>query len=93
MFRAAGLNIAVNLDDDDEPYLILAFQDAFGNSTEDIALTPQDMEGMIPYIVESLVRSRTILEMVTLWPEQRREIIQNVLFRWAGVIEEDPDGS
>lgn len=56
------------------------------------AFNPFNLEALIPEIVEAVIRARTIMEMVTTWPEQREEILKNLAFRWTGHVDEGKDG-
>lgn len=91
-FRVTGVNIAINLDEADDPYLLWQLHEEDGETIEAM-FSADEVMGMFPYIIESLVRTRTLVEMMTLWPDRRKEIVQNALFRWAGVIEDGDDGT
>ena len=54
------------------------------------------LQGVIPEIIESVIRAKTVTEMFTIWPEQKDEIVKNLMFRWTGQVtgdETDGDGA
>jgi hypothetical protein len=60
-----------------------------------VAFTPSDLQMFVPEMIESVIRARTLTELLTTWPERRDEIIANVHFRWTGEVppsEDDDDG-
>ena len=78
-----------------EPVIVMQMsaKDADGEPMTFIgAFHPVNLEALIPEIVEAVIRARTIMEMVTTWPEQREEILKNLAFRWTGHVEPGEDG-
>jgi hypothetical protein len=53
-----------------------------------VAFLPEQLQQLVPPIIEAVLRARTIQEMITTWPEQRAEIMENLLFRWATTLED-----
>ena len=78
-----------------EPVVVVALRLA-DNQVHHYGFVPPDLQGIIPEMVESVIRAKTIMEMITTWPDQREEIIKNLAFRWTGAVapmEDDGDGS
>lgn len=104
--RVLGVHLGINFfDESQDPVIIFnamlpADMDGeLAHATESpdvvvlpLAFTPGDLQALIPQIVESVIRSRTIMEMLTTWPEHREEILQNLVFRWTGQLEKE-DGN
>lgn len=59
-----------------------------GQAVIPLAFAPADLQQLIPQIIEGTVRARTIHEMVTTWPEQRDQIVENLFFRWTATLDE-----
>lgn len=77
-----------------EPMIVISFvgHDADGDVTTSYgAFAPQHLQGLIPEIVDAVIRAQTIMEMVTTWPEQREEILKNLAFRWTGSFDTSED--
>lgn len=107
--RVLGVNLGVNFFGESQdpvvvfnailPAEVLGEQLAFHGGVPDqcvvpLAFAPEDLQALVPQIVDSVIRSRSIMEMLTIWPDHRDEIIRNILFRWTGQITgEDGDGT
>lgn len=85
------LNCIIVEPEEDQP--LSHFAGVEGQRVVPLAFTPTELKALIPQIIEGVIRASTVVEMLTTWPEQRDEIIRNLLFRWAGhVSEDDEDG-
>ena len=103
--HVAGLNIGIYFPGGD-PMLVLnavlpveaiemqlAYLRPDGLVVVPLAIAAHELQKFIPEIIESVLRARTITEMITTWPENREEIMKNIAFRWTGqMVEDDGDG-
>ena len=67
-----------------------------GQCVVPLAFMADDLQGLLPEITEGVIRCRTVIEMITLYPDKRDEIIKNLMFRWTGNLpegEDEGDGS
>lgn len=74
-----------------DPVIVLTYHLDDGGVLR-IGMSADEMESMIPTQLGAIVRARVITEMITLYPEKRDEILQNILFRWTGELGEAGDG-
>lgn len=105
--RVLGVNMAISFfDETQDPVLVLNCilqEDALtsqlahhggveGQCVVPLAFAPEHLKDLVGQIVEGTIRANVLREMVTIWPEQRDEIIQNLLFRWTATLEPGQDG-
>ena len=74
-----------------DPMVIVTLHPVEGSDLS-VALAPDHLEGLMPQFIGACIRARTVMEMVTTYPEKRDEILQNLMFRWTGTIVEGEDG-
>jgi hypothetical protein len=90
--KVIGCNIGISFFEGElEPVIVLVLHPVEGQDIQ-VALAPDHLEGMLPEFIGACIRARVVAEMVTIYPEQRDEIIQNLMFRWTGTIVEDTNG-
>jgi hypothetical protein len=104
--RVLGMNLGISFfEETQDPVLVLNAVipvDAIGEQLAHhagvegqcvvpLAFTAQDLQDLIPQIIEGVIRCKTVIEMLTTWPEQRDEIIKNLTFRWTGGVPESQD--
>lgn len=91
--RAAGCNVAISFfEGEPDPVLVLGWRTVDDKPDVQVAFLPDDLEQMLPVIIGAVIRARTVMEVTTIYPEQREEIVKNLMFRWAGVIVEEEGG-
>ena len=84
--KVSGCNVGISFFEGElEPVVVLTFRPVEGEDIS-VALSAEDLEGMLPVVIGACIRTRTVTEMVTIYPEQREEIIQNLMFRWTGTL-------
>lgn len=91
--KITGCNISISFfEGEPEPVIVLTWHPL---DSDDIlmAISPENLEAMLPAITGAMIRARVVAEMTTIYPEKREEILQNIMFRWAGQIVEEDDGS
>jgi hypothetical protein len=57
-----------------------------------LAFIPDQLQQLIPAVIEGVLRARTVQEMVTTWPDQRDSIMENLLFRWTTTLDPEEQG-
>jgi monoamine oxidase len=82
----SGFAAFIEMGDNGEPLIKMVFMDD-DRSTE-VILTMDECAVLMSVMGETMMRSAVILEMTTIFPEQRDTILENLLFRWSG----GPDG-
>lgn len=92
--KVAGANIGISFfEGEPDPVIVLTLHPVEGKDIS-VALTPDHLEGMMPQFIGACIRARTVVELITTYPEKRDEIIQNLMFRWTGtIVEDDEDGA
>jgi hypothetical protein len=58
-----------------------------GQAVIPLAFIPDQLQQLIPAVIEGVLRARTVQEMVTTWPDQRDSIMENLLFRWTTTLD------
>ena len=89
--HGAGVGITV-FDVTADPVIVLTYH-LEGEVTIHLSMTADELEATIPPIIGAVIRARVLTEMITLYPERRDEIIQNILFRWTDGEMGESDGS
>lgn len=89
--KVIGANIGISFfEGEPDPVIVLTFHPVDGQDVA-VAMTPDNLEGLMPQFIGACIRARTVVEMITTYPEKRDEIIQNLMFRWTGTIVEGDD--
>jgi len=109
--RVLGVNIGISFfEESTDPVIVINavlsgdmlekqlahFGGVEGTCVVPLAFDPTALQGVIPEIIESVIRAKTVTEMFTIWPEQKDEIVKNLVFRWTGQVtgdETDGDGA
>ena len=90
--KVMGANIGISFfEGEPDPVIVLTFHPVEGQDVS-VAMTPDNLEGLMPQFIGACIRARTVVEMITTYPEKRDEIIQNLMFRWTGTIVEGDEG-
>ena len=90
--RAEGCNVVITFfEGEPDPVLVLGWRIVEGPDIK-VAFLPDDLEQMLPVIIGAVIRARTVMEVTTIYPERREEIVKNLMFRWGGLIVEDEGG-
>jgi len=86
---ATGANFGISVFEGHvDPVVVLAFPVEGGNPVQ-VAMFPDALESLVPLMVAACIRARVVNEMITTFPEQRDDILKNIMFRWTGTIEDD----
>ena len=89
--KVTGCNIGISFfEGEPEPVIVLGWQPFEGEPIQ-VAISPEDLEAAMMPFLGACIRARVVQEMVTIYPEQREEIIKNIMFRWAGAIVEETE--
>ena len=83
----SGFAAYIDIGDNGEPLIKMVFL-GDGEATE-VILTMEETVSVMAIVGESMRRAAVLVEMTTIFPEQRETILENLLFRWSG----GPDGS
>jgi hypothetical protein len=91
---ATGANFGISFfEGHRDPVVVLTFP-VQGTNPVQVGMTAEDLESILPIMVGAVIRSRVVTEMITTYPEQREEIVKNLMFRWTGtIVEEQENGS
>ena len=86
---ATGTNFGISVFEGHvDPVVVVSFMVENGDPVQ-VAMLPGDLESLVPLLVSACIRARVVNEMITTFPEQRGEILKNIVFRWTGTIEDD----
>lgn len=87
IYFPVGLNIGIALNEIDEPVVSLLFQVPDEEDAIEMVLGMDDLVSCIGSAQEALMRASVLREMLTMFPDQKDQILANVLFRWKGSID------
>lgn len=83
----SGFACNITLGSNDEPLLGLVFMGEDLEVTE-IVLTEMEAHAVLVVIDEAQHRAAVLREMITMFPEQRDSILENLMFRWTGGVDD-----